>query len=293
MRNRFDQIGKKVLRGALELGGTVATQLEIPSADAQAVDTWFEPAPGHEASLERAGVLGRMASGPTMFETFSDTPSVDDVRGCLRKQLALDHSRVLEAQRQALPRPSFPALSCISSGRPESVLHGYGLTPKPSFPPGFYEASEAWAVGVVVLRELPRDRSTLLLRLLGAGAVLKDAVEDLARLPEDAWERQVAMPALLCGPRGRADPRQASAAGRSSADIVGMTGWVPSLRQPFSVRLVFIEMACSFLTSARSLSRPDACLFFNRAQGRTPRARQARPRPCPPRPPRNQRRKST
>ncbi len=197
MRKRFDQIGKRILRGALEPGGTVANQLEVPSADAQAVDTWFEPAPGREASLERAGLLGRIASGPSMFEPFHDTPGVDEFRDCIRKQLALDHDRVLEARKRELPRPPFPRLWLFSSGRPEGIIHGYGLTPIPSFPPGFYEGREAMGVGVVVLRELPRDRDTLLLRLMGAGAVLKEALAELARLPEDAWERQVAIPALL------------------------------------------------------------------------------------------------
>ena len=195
VRNRFDQIGKRILRGALEPGGAVKSQLEIPSADAQAVDTWFEPDPGREASLRRAGLLGRMASGPTLFEPFRNTPGVEDARDCFRKQLALDHARILEARKREEPRPAFPRLWLFSSGRPEGVLRGYGMMP--SFPTGFYEGPEALMVGVVVLRELPRERDTLLLRLMGAGAVLKEAVAELARLPEDAWEREVAMPALL------------------------------------------------------------------------------------------------
>lgn len=197
MRKRFDQLSKRILRGALEPGGAVANQLEIPSADAQAVDTWFEPSPERKASLERLGVLGRMVPGPTMFEPFRDTPGIDDFRDCMRKQLALDHSRVLDARKRGLSRPPFPKLWLISSGRPEGILQGYGLTSAPSFPPGFYEGPEGLAVGVVVLRELPRDRETLLLRLMGAGPVLKEAVAELAQLPEDAWERHVAMPALL------------------------------------------------------------------------------------------------
>jgi hypothetical protein len=197
MRNRFDQIGKRILRGALEPGGAVANQLEVPSADAQAVDTWFEPAPERAARLERAGLLGRMATGPTMFESFHDTPGVDQARECLRKQLALDHARVLDARKQGVSRPPFPKLWMLSSGRPASLLQGYRLTSVPSFPAGFYEGPEAMAVGVVVLKELPRDRDTLLLRLMGAGALLKEALAELARLPEQAWERQVAIPALL------------------------------------------------------------------------------------------------
>lgn len=200
MRNRFDQVGKRILRDALRPGGAVANQLEVPSADAQAVDTWFEPELGREAELERSGLLGRMALTPALFEPFHDTPGIDEVRACLRKQLAMDHSRILEAKKQEqddVPRPTFPRLWILATGRPESVLHGYGFHPIPGWPTGFHEREEADAVGLVVLRELPRQRDSLLLRLLAAGAVLKEAIAELHRLPRDAWEREVAIPALL------------------------------------------------------------------------------------------------
>jgi hypothetical protein len=44
-------------------------------------------------------------------------------------------------------------------------------------------------VGIVVANELPRDRSTLLVRFMVAGPLLKDAIEDLAELPANAIER--------------------------------------------------------------------------------------------------------
>jgi hypothetical protein len=78
MRNRFDRIGKGILRGALETGGAVANELEVPAADAQAVDTWFEPAPERAAERQRVGLLGRMAGGPTMFE--SRSPKIPPTR---------------------------------------------------------------------------------------------------------------------------------------------------------------------------------------------------------------------
>jgi esterase/lipase superfamily enzyme len=31
---------------------------------------------------------------------------------------------------------------------------------------------------------------------MGAGPALRDAIDDLSRLPEDAWERQIALPLL-------------------------------------------------------------------------------------------------
>jgi hypothetical protein len=198
MHNRFDHVGKKILRGTLAPGGAVAGQLEIPSADAQAVDTFFEPDPSREAERRRIGLLGRMAEGPTMFELFHDPPGLDELRACFRKQLGLDHSRVLEAAKgDEHRRPPFPRLCVITTGRPERVLGGYGFSPTAGFPAGFYDRDEADACGIVVLRELPRVRETLILRLMAAGAVLNEALAELDRLPADAWERAVAIPPLV------------------------------------------------------------------------------------------------
>jgi len=50
---------------------------------------------------------------------------------------------------------------------------------------------------VVVLAELPRTRETLLLRLLGSGGRLAEALSDLEALPAGAWERTIATPILV------------------------------------------------------------------------------------------------
>ena len=51
--------------------------------------------------------------------------------------------------------------------------------------------------GLVVLSQLPETPSTLILRLMGTGRTLQRALAELERLPEDARERHVAVPALL------------------------------------------------------------------------------------------------
>ncbi len=197
VRQRFDQLAKRILRAIYARVGIVTNQHEV-AAEAQEIDTLLRLSPSVTAELERIGLLGRMIdSSSTIFEAFHEAPSVDDYRDCLRKQLVADHLDVLEARTKEKDRPAFPRMWILSAGRPESVILGYGLLPMPSFPSAFLEGQEEERVGVVVLRELPRTRETLLLRVLGAGDVLKDALAELARLPEDAWERQVAMPSVL------------------------------------------------------------------------------------------------
>jgi hypothetical protein len=60
----------------------------------------------------------------------------------------------------------------------------------------------------LVLAELPRTRETLLLRLLGAGALLAMALDDFDALPADAWERGAATPVLVQFGRARLRKRK-------------------------------------------------------------------------------------
>jgi hypothetical protein len=112
----------------------------------------------------------------------------------------------------------------LATGRPQSVLAGYGLISMPAFPPGFYEGREAEAMGAVVLRELPPTPETLLLRLMGRGPVLASALRELAQLPHDAWERTVAVPPLVAARFG-AMPAGLRAAVDASADPATLERW--------------------------------------------------------------------
>lgn len=77
------------------------------------------------------------------------------------------------------------------------MIERYWMRPMTGWPAGFWEGPPAAPLHVVVLRSLPRVRGTLLLRLMGRGATLQEAIQDLHALPEDAWERQVSMRLLV------------------------------------------------------------------------------------------------
>jgi hypothetical protein len=72
------------------------------------------------------------------------------------------------------------------------------LKQAPGWPPGVYLFGDSvLRVGIVVASELPRKRSTILVRLMAAGPLLPSAIEDLGTLPPKAPERSVAEPILL------------------------------------------------------------------------------------------------
>ncbi|KYF61419.1 hypothetical protein BE11_03825 [Sorangium cellulosum] len=206
MHNRSDQFAKNLLRDGLSLVTAAQTEVEVLAAT-QKIDVFSVPDPAREAERARMGLLGELAAAPSLFEPFHGTPSLRQVRRCLRKQLTWHHELERRARAAAgataldedadaptQPAVDFPALVVIGRGRPETVLDAYRCEP---VQPGVYHAVPGLVLRVIVLAELPRTRATLLLRLLGSGRVLREALVDLAALPDDAWEKGIARPLLV------------------------------------------------------------------------------------------------
>jgi hypothetical protein len=191
MRTRFDQFGKQMIRAALVSRGPVETDAEVP-ADTRRIDLWFTPDPACQPGHDHLGLLGRITTGPSTLELFHRTPSGEELAACLIKHGEFRHFLSL---RNA--PPPIPTQWVISSGRPDSGIDGLWLRPMDGWPPGLYAGPPLLWTRVVAVNELPVGRDTLLLRLLGAGRVLKQAIDELKALPAEATERTLALPVLL------------------------------------------------------------------------------------------------
>jgi hypothetical protein len=190
-RNRFDRAAKDILRVSLEPDGAFESDAEV-SPDTQRTDVWFTPDPARPATRSDLGLLGRMTASACMLEPFHSTPGEDEVSECVRKVLGFRHTL---ASRK--PAPPLPRMWIIASGRPNSALDGFAFVPVEGWPVGVYRAPRLLFAGLVVASELPRARDTLLLRLMGSGVCLREALADLAAMPAETRERAIAGPVLL------------------------------------------------------------------------------------------------
>ena len=180
MRNRFDQLGKQIGQQALGPSGPTVAHDEI-SPDAQHADLRHEPDSTREAERAQLGLLGRMASVLCLIELYGHAPGEDEVLACVGKLIAFRQKRArgfrrkrVHASREQQQGESFdkPFLWIIASGRSAAILEGLGCNPDAEWPPGVYFSPWLLRTGVVVARELPRERSTLLVRLMAGGALL-------------------------------------------------------------------------------------------------------------------------
>jgi hypothetical protein len=191
MRTPFDQFGKQMVREAIEGRYSVETDAEVP-ADTRRIDLWVMPREAGASLPDHLGLLGRIASGSVTLEFFHHTPSGEELRVCLIKHGEFRHF----LSRRKTP-PPLPIQWVISSGRPDAGIDGLGFRPMTGGPCGIYESPPLQWTRLVVVNELPVTRDTLLVRLLGAGSVLKQAIAELEALPVEAPERRLALPVLL------------------------------------------------------------------------------------------------
>ncbi len=226
MRHRFDHLGREIGLSALGPCGVTVPE-DVFAPDARRADLRHEPAPARAAERARLGLLGRVASILCLIELYSAAPREDDALACLGKLIAFRQRRQREARttrreskrlgRKQPPEPFVRPLGwIITAGCPSSVLAGIAATRAAGWPPGVYfspgvllGARDGMAVpgldgaggmlrmGIIVASELPRDRSTLLVRFLAAGPLLADAIVDLGALEDGAPERAVAERILI------------------------------------------------------------------------------------------------
>lgn len=198
-RTPFDQLGKEMVSTALEGHGLIKTEREI-AMDPRRIDVWFSPRERQAALPDHLGLLGRILRRPCTVEFHHKTPNRESLIGCVIKHGDFLHLLSLDEKRAPLPRgrrPRIPTLWVISAGCPKAGIKGLWLRPSQEWPSGIYDAAPLLWTQLVVVSELPVERSTLLLRLLGAKAVLRRAMAELEALPEDAPERLLALPILL------------------------------------------------------------------------------------------------
>lgn len=186
----YDQTAKQLLDGALERAGRAELQHGV-SNDPQWIDVWFE----RDATKSLPpGLFGKMIAESCAFEVFHGALNVAQALDCLAKQLGVYRRR----RRRSRSAPAeVPPMWLVATDRPKAVLKELLAEPLKGWPAGFYRTKmPALPLHLVTVGELPRVRDTLVLRLMGAKKVLRDALEELGTLPEAAWERTAATGAV-------------------------------------------------------------------------------------------------
>ena len=189
--NPFDEFAKSIMVDRQAFFGHAETECEL-SRDALYADVAWEPRRRLLPKRPRDWVdcMARVAS---LWEFAHRPPDLLMAIACIEKVRAWHRIRVARARAQGRLAPPMAPLWLICAGTPRALLRAMTFTPMKGWPQGFYEGPAGSGLRLVLVRELPVAPDTLLLRLMGAGAVLRRAVIEVEALPDDAEERIIAL----------------------------------------------------------------------------------------------------
>ncbi len=199
----FDKTTKTLSRVFLLESGLVEDQKEIRPHTLWA-DVFFTPDKDKIEQLLQLGLFGQIASEALILEAFYNAPQPEDLKICLAKREHL----VRQSQREEGTRFQEPWLWLICGQRPQNLIEHYRFVPlsidhdlqggERNWPhTGVYETYDVLRTRMVVVSELPKSPETFLVRLLGRGPYLKQAMRELSERADDSDSMRRLFAALL------------------------------------------------------------------------------------------------
>jgi hypothetical protein len=183
-RTRHDDFAKSLLSEWLRLLGPVETVRAVRGEE-RTIDVFVHAMPARNRWRAALGALGRMATGHAGVEAHRNPVTSDELATCAAKGIELRaellrHARRLKRRRSTVSHVKMWVLTPTLSPR---LRERFGLLRMDGWPVGFLASSPGWAVGVVVLHDLPESADTLWLRLLARGSCQERAFRELEALP--------------------------------------------------------------------------------------------------------------
>jgi hypothetical protein len=185
-RQIHDQFAKEYLEELLTPLGRIKKSRKVKS-EVQEIDVWFEPTSSQPRTELPLGLLGKMATTSCLFEPFRNPPSEVEIRSCLLKLYAVHGEVLRKAKRtnQTIAESELPVLWILTPTFSARMVQGLGATESKErgLEKGVYFLANFLKTGIVALHQLPVNKDTLWLRVLGKGGTQKRAVEELVELP--------------------------------------------------------------------------------------------------------------
>ena len=183
-----DQFAKQYLTELLTPYGQVETSKDI-TAEVRQIDLLFIPSPQPTQSLEKLGLLGRMATNYAIFEPFRNPVSRSEIRSCIGKlfDIHADLERQAKRNETRINETELAQLWIFTPTASVDILESFnGTLDETNWGKGIYFLSTGLKTVVVVIHQLPSTPETLFLRVLGRGKVQRQAVEELEALANNS-----------------------------------------------------------------------------------------------------------
>lgn len=155
-------------------------------AQRREIDVFFQPTTQVPTTPDTLGLLGKLAQRTCLFEVFRNPVEPHQIRECMGKLFDVE-SAIRREKRKNQDKISSeePFLWILTPTLSAEKLELFGAKNKSGWQKGVYFLPEGLKTGIVVIHQLPVNKDTLWLRVLGKGKVQENAIEEVKSLPKD------------------------------------------------------------------------------------------------------------
>ncbi|NEP77520.1 MAG: hypothetical protein F6K39_04650 [Okeania sp. SIO3B3] len=184
-RSTYEQLAQEYLEELLT--GNFETSCDVAS-EVREIDEYFIPVIPPPKDSKILGLLGQMAATTSIYETFRNPPQPLEILDCQAKLNFVISQQKRKAKREntSYSETECPFLWILCPSCSDRLIEGFGAKPDSSgkWPTGVYFWPEFQNTGLVAINELPIDRDTLWLRVLGKDRTQEQAFLELIALPK-------------------------------------------------------------------------------------------------------------
>lgn len=175
------------LEGLLSPLGSVEVSGVITGSERRGIVLFF-PKGTIQTERHSLGLLAKVAQSDCSIEVYCEQIGKTEVRSCLHKLLNVFSTLNYRASAEGktLDDNNLPRLWIVVPSASEDLLNGFGAQLElENWSTGIYFLPNVFRIAIVAINQLPVTSETLWLRLLGRGAIQKQAVSELVALPAE------------------------------------------------------------------------------------------------------------
>jgi hypothetical protein len=158
---------------------------ENVQAQRREIDVFFEPTKPVPTTPDTLGLLGKLAQRTVLFEVFRNPVETYQITECLAKlfdvQLAIRKENKQNKTQSSSEEEPF--LWILTPTLAAEKLESFGAKSNSNWGQGIFLLPPGFKTGIVVIHQLPVNRETLWVRILGKGKVQENAIDELKALP--------------------------------------------------------------------------------------------------------------
>ncbi|MBD2565139.1 MULTISPECIES: hypothetical protein [Nostoc] len=182
------------LEGLLSPLGSVEVSGVITDSEKRGIVLFF-PKGTIQTERHSLGLLAKVAQSDCSIEVYCEEIGETEVRSCLHKLLSVFSTLNCHAspEGKTLHDNDLPRLWIVVPSASPDLLKSFGAQLElENWTTGIYFLPNVFRIAIVATNQLPVTSETLWLRLLGRGAIQKQAVSELVALqPSDLVRRNV------------------------------------------------------------------------------------------------------